>query len=299
MDASGRGESAIGATAYVTLEPCCHFGRTPPCTDALLKAGIKRAVVGIRDRNPRVAGGGIAILRAGGVEVAEGILENACLCLHAPFFKSIRTGLPWVMLKLALGSDNGIGPAGARTNITGAQTQNLAHALRRACDGILVGRNTVEIDDPQLTDRWPFPVPPHRTFRRIVLDSRGKLGQGFRVCQKEAGHSTLRAITVKAEPIDGAEDLRLPPGPGGCSLQHMLHELTLRGVTRLLAEGGPRVAMQLLNADLVDVVHIFRSAEPAGGSIVSLNMEKFGSAPRLVDFDGGKWEIWNKPIIVA
>lgn len=298
-EASSHGETTIGAAAYVTLEPCCHFGLTPPCTDALLQAGIKKVVIGIKDRNPRVAGGGIATLRASGVEVIEGVLENACFRLHAPFFKTIQTGLPWVMLKLALGSDSGIGPIGARTNITGANVQKLAHSLRRACDGILVGRNTVESDDPQLTDRWPMPTLPHRMFRRIVLDSQGKLSHGHRVWQKECGHLTLRALTTGAAPINGAEDLRLPPGPGGCSLRHLLHELTLRGVSRLLVEGGPTLAMQLLNDDLVDVVHIFRSTKPVGGSIVALNMDKFRTAPILVDFDGGIWEIWDKPINVA
>ncbi|HJW08517.1 MAG TPA: bifunctional diaminohydroxyphosphoribosylaminopyrimidine deaminase/5-amino-6-(5-phosphoribosylamino)uracil reductase RibD, partial [Holophagaceae bacterium] len=104
-DAEARGEDTRGATAYVTLEPCCHHGRTPPCTEALIQAGIARVVIGVRDPNPRVDGGGLAILRAHGVTVAEGVLGAECGRFHAPFFKLIRSGLPWVSLKLALGAD--------------------------------------------------------------------------------------------------------------------------------------------------------------------------------------------------
>jgi len=302
IDAKAHGESTIGATAYVTLEPCCHFGRTPPCTDALLQAGIKKVVVGVQDRNPRVAGGGLAVLCANGIEVVEDVLGNVCAHLHAPFFKSIQTGLPWVMLKLALGSDNGIGStgsAGVTTNITTPETQRLAHALRRVCDGILVGRNTVAVDNPQLTDRWFEPTEPHRVFRRIVLDSRGALSSDCRVWQNVCGHLSIRVLTEEADPIEGVEDLRLPPGSGGCSLRHMLHELTLRGVCRLLVEGGATLASRMLQNDLVDVLHIFRSNKPVGGSIVTLNVGSFVSPSSLVQFDGGVWEIWYKKIGVA
>ena len=294
QDAELRGEPVRGATAYVTLEPCCHFGCTPPCTDALLRTGVKKVVVGVRDPNPRVSGGGLAILSANGVEVIEGVLGDVCTRLHAPFFKSIQSGLPWIILKLALGADNGIGPTGVRTNITTPETQRLAHALRRACDGILAGRNTVAVDDPQLTDRWYEPAAPYRVFRRIVLDSRGSLNPNRRVWQNEDGHSTLRILTEAAAPIEGIEDLRLPPGSGGCNLRHLLHELTLRGVCRLLVEGGPTLALQMLKDDLVDVLHVFRGAKPANGSIVTLDTGKLGLPSMLARFDGGVWEVWNR-----
>jgi diaminohydroxyphosphoribosylaminopyrimidine deaminase/5-amino-6-(5-phosphoribosylamino)uracil reductase len=248
-------------------------------------------VVGVRDRNPRVVGGGLTILSANGVEVLEGVLGNVCAHLHAPFFKSIQTGLPWVMLKLALGSDNGIGSTDVTTNITTPETQRLVHALRRVCDGILVGRNTVAVDNPQLTDRWFEPTESHRVFRRIVLDSRGSLNPDCRVWRNASGHLSMRVLTEEAEPIEGVEDIRLPPGPGGCSLRHMLHELTLSGVCRLLVEGGATLASQLLQNDLVDVLHIFRGAKPVGGSIVKLNAGAFGSPTRFVQFDGGVWEV--------
>jgi len=289
-DAERNGEAVRGATAYVTLEPCCHFGRTPPCTDALLRAGVKRVAVGVRDQNPRVAGGGMAILGAGGVEVVEGVLGDACARLHAPFFRLVAKGLPWVALKLAIGADDGIGPAGARTNITAPEVQGLAHSLRRASDGILVGRNTVEVDDPRLTDRWPAPAEPHRVFTRIVLDSRGSLDPNRRVWQSAEGHAALRALTEDAPRIEGVEDLRLPPGPGGCSLRHLLRESALKGICRLLVEGGPTLAAQMLKEDLVDVLHVFRSDRAAGGQTVALDAGRFGRRSACASFDGGCWE---------
>jgi diaminohydroxyphosphoribosylaminopyrimidine deaminase/5-amino-6-(5-phosphoribosylamino)uracil reductase len=290
-DAARNGEATKGATAYVTLEPCCHYGRTPPCTDALLRAGVAKVVVGVRDQNPKVAGGGVAILGAGGVEVVEGVLGDACTRLHAPFFKLVATGLPWVVLKLALGADGGVGPKGARTIITAPEIQRLAHALRRVSDGILVGRGTIEIDNPQLTDRWPAPLELHRVFRRIVLDSRGSLDPGRRVWQSAKGHSTLRAITQDAPPIEGVEDMRLPPGSSGeCSLRHLLHEAALKGVCRLLAEGGPTLAAQLLAEGLVDILHVFRSDRPVGGQAVALGAAWLGKRTICASFDGGHWE---------
>jgi len=294
QDAEEHGESAMGATAYVTLEPCNHFGRTPPCTDALLRAGVKKVLVGVRDRNTGVSGGGMEVLCANGVEVVEGILGNVCAHLHAPYFKSIQTGFPWVILKLALGSDNGIGSNGVTTNITTPETQRLAHALRRVCDGILVGRNTVAVDNPQLTDRWFEPPEPHRMFRRIVLDSRGSLNPDCLVWRNECGHLSMRVLTEVAEPIEGVEDLCLPSASRGCNLRHLLQELTVRGVCRLLVEGGATLASQMIQNDLADVLHIFHGTKPAGGSIVKLNVSSFGSPSSLVQFDGGVWEIWYK-----
>ncbi|MCL1893273.1 MAG: bifunctional diaminohydroxyphosphoribosylaminopyrimidine deaminase/5-amino-6-(5-phosphoribosylamino)uracil reductase RibD [Holophagaceae bacterium] len=299
QDANFRGESTSGATAYITLEPCCHTGKTPPCTSAIIQSNIRRVVVGARDINPRVAGGGIAILRAKGIEVSEGVLGSTCAQLHAPFFKSMRTGLPWVMLKLALGSDSGIGKKGMKTNVTPPEVQGYAHALRRVCDGILVGRNTVAIDNPQLTDRWPKPTQPYRVFRRIVLDSHGSLSPDCRVWQFAEGHSAIRVLTEGAPPIDGVEDLRLPPSSKGCNLHHLLHELSLKGISRLLVEGGHTLASELLDADLVDVLHIFYSTKPAGGEPVILNTCKFDLHVGTLHFEDGYWQICQKNCNVA
>ena len=297
MDAEAKGNDVSGATAYVTLEPCCHHGRTPPCTDALLQAGISSVVVGVRDSNPRVDGGGIAILRAAGLEVKEGILFEACSRFHAPFFKLIQTGLPWVSLKLALGSDGAIGPEGETTPVTPFSIQSLAHALRRAADAILVGRGTIEQDDPQLTDRWPTPVAAHRRFYRVVLDPLGKLGPEKKVWRPFQGQPALRILVGEAAPLRGVEDLHIPPASAGigCSLRHLLHELSSRGVGRVLVEGGAKTAQAFLEAGFVDEIHLFRSTKPAGGVIINLDgisgWSLMTEIPWTAGEQAGTWDI--------
>jgi diaminohydroxyphosphoribosylaminopyrimidine deaminase/5-amino-6-(5-phosphoribosylamino)uracil reductase len=290
-DAESRDEDLRGATAYVTLEPCCYQGRTPPCTSALIRAGVVRVVVGVRDPNPRVDGGGMAILQAKGIEIREGVLGEACARFHAPFFKLIHTGLPWVMLKLALGSDGATGPEGRSTQVTTPEIQQLAHALRRASEAIVVGRWTVQVDDPMLTDRWHAPTAPHRLALRVVLDSHGQLAEDRKVWQPVAGQPVLRAVVEDLPSLRGVEDLRLPPGQGGCSLRHLLHELAARGVGRVLFEGGGLLAQGLLEQGLVDEFHRFSSDAPAGGDPVRLDVS---SLPRLraqVEFKGGRWDV--------
>ena len=292
-DAEIRGESVQGATAYVTLEPCCHHGRTPPCTEALLQAGVARVVVGVRDPNPRVDGGGLAILRAHGVAVAEGVLGEACARFHAPFFKAIRTGLPWVSLKLALGSDGALGPEGERTQVSPPEVQRLAHALRRASEAILIGRGTAAVDDPQLTDRWPEPTPAHRRYRRVVLDPKGQLPPTLKVWQPIQGQPALRALCAEAPPLRGVEDLLLPPDARGCSLRHLLHELAAQGVGRVLVEGGAALARAFLQQGLVDEWHRFQMDRPAGGPAPQLPLPAAWALRARAAFPGGTWDVWR------
>lgn len=292
-DAEGRGEDPKGATAYVTLEPCCHQGRTGPCTLALIQAGITRVVVGVRDPNPRVDGGGLAILRAQGLTVEEGLLGEACHRFHAPFFKLIRTGLPWVTLKLALGSDGALGPAGQTTPVTPPEIQRLAHALRRASEAIVVGRHTIEVDDPQLTDRWSAPTAPHRSFARVVMDEGGQIPASARVWAPVAGQPVFRAVIGDPVPLRGVEDLHLPPDGRGCSLRHLLHELAARGVGRVLVEGGGTLARAFLDLGLVDEFHRFQSDAPAGGSPVLLALPGSWRCRATGTWPTGHWEIWR------
>jgi len=292
-DAEARGEDPRGATAYVTLEPCCHQGRTGPCTQALIQAGITRVVVGVRDPNPRVDGGGLAILRAQGLAVEEGLLGEACARFHAPFFKLIRTGLPWVTLKLALGSDGALGPAGQTTAVTPPGVQRLAHALRRASEAIVVGRHTIEVDDPQLTDRWPAPTAPHRSFARVVMDEGGQLPASARAWVPVAGQPAFRAVTGDPVPLRGVEDLHLPPEGRGCSLRHLLHELAARGASRVLVEGGGTLARAFLDLGLVDEFHRFQSAAPAGGSPVPLALPDAWRCRATGAWPTGRWEVWR------
>ncbi len=292
-DAEARGEDPKGATAYVTLEPCCHQGRTGPCTLALIQAGIARVVVGVRDPNPRVDGGGLAILRAQGLAVEEGLLGEACARFHAPFFKLIRTGLPWVTLKLALGSDGALGPAGQTTPVTPPEVQRLAHALRRASEAIVVGRHTIEVDDPQLTDRWSAPTAPHRSFARVVMDEGGHLPATARIWSPVAGQPAFRAVIGDPVPLRGVEDLHLPPDGRGCSLRHLLHELAARGVGRVLVEGGGTLARAFLDLGLVDEFHRFQSAAPAGGSPVLLTLPESWRCRGAAPWPTGRWEVWR------
>lgn len=292
-DAEARGEDPKGADAFVTLEPCCHHGRTGPCTLALIQAGVARVVVGVRDPNPRVDGGGLAILRAHGIAVEEGTLGEACTRFHAPFFKLIRTGLPWVTLKLALGSDGSLGPIGKATQVTPPEVQKLAHALRRAAEAIVVGRHTIEVDDPQLTDRWPASTAPHRSFARVVLDEDGLLPASARVWIPVAGQPVFRAVTGEPAPLRGVEDLHLPPEGRGCSLRHLLYELAALGVGRVLVEGGGTLAGGFLAQGLVDEFHRFQSDAPAAGPALLLPIPtswRMGVAAR---WPTGRWEVWR------
>jgi diaminohydroxyphosphoribosylaminopyrimidine deaminase/5-amino-6-(5-phosphoribosylamino)uracil reductase len=292
-DAEARGDDPKGSTAFVTLEPCCHQGRTGPCTHALIQAGVTRVVVGVRDPNPRVDGGGLAILRAQGLAVEEGVLGEACARFHAPFFKHIHSGLPWVTLKLALGSDGSLGPVGKTTQVTPPEVQRLAHALRRAAEAIVVGRHTIEVDDPQLTDRWPAPTAPHRSFARVVLDEGGQIPATARVWTPVAGQPAFRAVTGEPVPLRGVEDLHLPPEGRGCSLRHLLHELTARGVGRVLVEGGGTLACAFLAQGLVDEFHRFQSQAPAGGPGLVLPLPVTWSRVTSAHWPSGRWEVWR------
>ncbi len=260
---------------------------------ALLQAGIVRVVVGVKDPNPRVDGGGLAILRAQGIVVQEGLLGEACGRFHAPFFKHIRTGLPWVSLKLALGSDGSLGPLGRTTQVTPPEVQRLAHALRRASEAIVVGRHTIEVDDPQLTDRWPAPSAPHRTLARVVMDEAGLVPATARVWIPVAGQPVFRAVTGDPSPLKGVEDLDLPPEGRGCSLRHLLYELAARGVGRVLVEGGATLANGFLTQGLVDEFHRFQSDAPALGPRTELALPATWQLATAARWPSGRWEVWR------
>src|SRR5436309_2908852 len=184
---SAAGEAARGATLYVTLEPCCHHGKTPPCTDAVLKAGVARVVVAMADPFPKVSGGGLAILRAAGVEVHVGLCEPEARELNAPYLKLLRTGRPWVHAKWAMTLDGKIATrTGDSKWISGEESRRRVHELRGRMDAILVGRGTVVADDPLLTAR---PAGP-RVAARVVVSASGELPER---CQLRA---TAREVPV-------------------------------------------------------------------------------------------------------
>jgi diaminohydroxyphosphoribosylaminopyrimidine deaminase/5-amino-6-(5-phosphoribosylamino)uracil reductase len=252
-------EAARGATAYVTLEPCSHHGRTPPCCEALAEAGIARVVMAMRDPDPRVNGRGLAMLRGGGIVVEEGLLEAEARALNAGFFRRIQAGMPVVTLKLASTLDGRIATASGESRwITGAAARREVHALRARHDAILVGSGTVLADDPDLTCR--IPGMERVPMLRVVADARLRTPPTARLVQGAQAAPVL-IITAPGHPpaaqapfiAAGADIVTVPAhAAGGLDLPSLLRALGRRGVTRVLAEGGAGLAAALLRQGLVD-----------------------------------------------
>lgn len=260
------GDAARGATCYVTLEPCSHQGRTGPCCVALAEAGVRRVVIGLLDPNPRVAGRGVAMLQASGVEVRSGVREDLCSALHAGHVSRLTRGRPLVVLKLAVSRDGFIGRRGAgQIAITGDDVFRRVHVLRAECDGILVGIGTALADDPMLSCRLPGLT--HRSPVRIVLDTNARLPLESRLV-KSAGDIPLWllvAADAEVEKVDalsaaGCTVIRLARAKGEpIDPRTAVRALGQRGITKLMVEGGSAVARAFLDADLADEVIISQS----------------------------------------
>ena len=255
------GMRAPGATMYVTLEPCCHHGRTPPCTDAILASGISRVVVGTVDPFPLVAGKGIARLREGGIEVTVGVREVECRTLNLGFLRVTTGGLPEVTLKAGMSLDGRIADAsGASRWVTGPAARADGHRLRDTHDAVLVGIGTVLADDCALTTRREG----GRDAVPVVLDTNLRIPATAKVL-----HAGRRAVIVCAEdaaPRDLPADLvRVPRGAGGVDLVAALRALGARGLHRVLVEGGGHVHRALLDAGLVDRMELYVNARLLGG----------------------------------
>lgn len=258
------GVAARGATAYVTLEPCAHHGRTPPCAEALARAGVVQVVAAVEDPDPRVSGGGFAILRQAGISVATGLGREDARSDLAGFLTRIVNKRPYVLLKLALSADGKIAESvGERTAITGPQVKARTHLLRAEADAILVGLGTVLADDPDLTCR--LPGLEGRSPIRVVADSRGAIPPGSHLV-RTAGKVPLWLLSLADTPAPlGVEILVCAPGAGGgVDLVDGLARLAARGVNRVLAEGGARLARGLIEAGLVDELQLFRSPKVLG-----------------------------------
>lgn len=250
------GAQAAGATAWVTLEPCAHHGRTPPCCDALVAAGIARVVVALQDPFPLVAGAGIARLRAAGIEVvmAEGATVHAAHELNIGFFSRVQRGRPWVRLKVAASLDGRTAlPNGASQWITGAEARADGHAWRRRASAVLTGVGTVLADDPRLDVRL---VPTPRQPLRVVLDSAWRTPPAARVLQPPGGALVIGVDGGNPAPLAaaGAEVLALPAAHGRVPLAGTLEALAARGVNELHVEAGAVLNGALLQAGLVDEV---------------------------------------------
>lgn len=266
------GSLATGATAYVTLEPCSHHGQTPPCAEALIKAGIARAVVAIEDPDPRVSGRGIAMMKQAGIEVETGLCAAEARELNAGFFLRITANRPLVTWKVASTLDGRIAThRGDSQWITGETARNLSHGLRAAHDAVIVGVGTVLADDPVLTCR--LPGLSARSPVRVVIDSRMHLPLTSRLVMT-ARHTPTWLVALKG--TDGARgqafaDLGIevievePTEEGTLDLKKSLEALAERGITRALLEGGSRVAGAFLRAGLVDRIAWFRAPRLIGG----------------------------------
>lgn len=256
------GDRARGATMYVTLEPCCTWGKTPPCTDAIIDAGVARVVTPILDPNPSVNGRGVDALRRAGIDVDVGVLSSQAEALNAPYLKFRRTGYPFVRLKLAVSLDGRVGaPHGPRW-ISCEESRELVHAMRAEADCVMVGIGTVLEDDPLLTDRRPG--DGRRQPSRLVVDSRLRLSPDAALVADAASIPTAVACGPAADPSRASElegravaVWRCPEGPAGLDLAAVLREAAGRGLLDLLCEGGPRLATSLLRERLVDAVAVF------------------------------------------
>jgi diaminohydroxyphosphoribosylaminopyrimidine deaminase/5-amino-6-(5-phosphoribosylamino)uracil reductase len=255
------GKAAKGATLYTTLEPCNHQGRTPPCTEAILGAGVRRVVIGSDDPNPSVEGGGIRRLRSGGVQVARGVLRAETDRLNRAWFFFVTQGRPYVTLKVAMSADGKLAAAdGSSRWISSAQSRKRGHLLRAEADAVLVGAGTVKSDNPRLTAR----LPGARSPLRVILDGRSSSLPRSRALRPPALLLTTRD---HPERYPGVMVERLPPRrgrPGELDLGMVLQALARREVVSLLVEGGAQVLTQFIELDLWNRLFIFLAPKLLG-----------------------------------
>lgn len=283
------GALAKGATAYVTLEPCDHHGKTGPCSDALVEAGVARVVGAIEDPDPRVCGAGFKTLREAGVDVVEGVLSEEAGRLNRGYLLRVTAGRPLFTLKTATTLDGRIAADGGKSKwITGPSARRRGHRMRDSHDAVMTGMGTVLADDPELTCR--LPGLPVRAPVRVVLDSRGRLPAGSRLVQS-AESAPLWVVTAAPDALPeairkAAEIVEAPAGPDGrLDLVAVAALLAEKGLTRVLAEGGGELAASLLKADLVDRIAWFRAPGIMGGeglaAVAGLPVAAPDGAPRF------------------
>lgn len=305
------GDAARGATAYITLEPCSHHGKTPPCADALVEAGIARVVAATGDPDPRVSGQGIAKLQAAGIAVETGLLGEEADAINAGFFLRVRDGRPLVTLKIATSLDGRIAThRGESRWITGEASRARAHAMRASHDAILVGSGTAIADDPMLDVR----LPGYETERRVrvVVDGRLRVPLTARIVRTAREYPTWFVVRSDVEPARakvladcGVELVYLPPDAGGnLAPADIAKALGTRGLTRVLLEGGSRLAGAFLQAGLVDRLARFGAGIVLGGdgvpALSAFGVDRLADAPRfyrLESLECGEdiLETWARP----
>jgi diaminohydroxyphosphoribosylaminopyrimidine deaminase / 5-amino-6-(5-phosphoribosylamino)uracil reductase len=269
------GTDLTGATLYVSLEPCCHQGRTPPCTDAIRQAGIERVVVASEDPSEHASGRGLGILRDEGIEVvvADGELASRARLLNQPFRKHARTGRPWVLFKSAMTLDGKVATRGGDSKwISGEESRRLAHQWRAWCDAVAVGIGTALADDPQLTARISLPEHPVRQPRRVVFDSLARLPLSSKLV-RDARQVPLTVVVSRAAPRTATDalathgaDVIVATGENETArVRSALDQLGAEGIGSILLEGGPHLAGAFLDAGEVDEMRLFLAPMVLGG----------------------------------
>lgn len=281
------GSRARGATAYVSLEPCAHHGKTPPCAQALIDAGITRVVGALEDPDPRVSGAGYAMLKAAGIVVRTNVLANTAAEANAGFFSRIQRARPLVTLKLATTLDGKIALTGGESRwITGERARAHTHLMRAQHDAVMVGIGTALADDPELTCR--LPGLDASSLVRIVVDTKGRLTLASKLARTAATQpvwllvsnaadtSVLQAASVKIIPLPGDDN--------GVDLSAAMKALAAEGLTRVMVEGGATLATALLKANLVDRLLWYRAPSLMGEgtpAVASLGLSRLGDMPRF------------------
>ncbi len=288
------GEKARGATLYANLEPCSHQGRTPPCVDAIIQAGIKRVVVAMADPNPLVSGAGIHRLREAGIKVRMGVLEEKARRLNEVFLKYITTKTPFLAVKMAMTLDGKIATKNGKSRwITGPKARQFVHRLRSSVDGIVVGINTLLKDDPLLNVR--LGGENNKNPARIIVDSTGALPLESRVVKSATDIKTILVTTelapdnkLKSLKSTGVETIVLPAKDGHVDLQAMMRVLGEREISFLVAEGGGILNYSFLSENLIDKIYFFIAPLLIGGKDAPTPLEGEGVA-ELVD----AWKVEN------
>lgn len=267
------GEQAAGATVYATLEPCCHHGKTPPCTQALIRAGVAHVVIAMQDPHPQVDGGGIAELEAAGIRCQVGVLGDHARRLLAPYRKLVTTGRPWIIAKWAMSLDGKIATADRDSRwISSEASRAVVHQLRGRVDAVMIGSGTARADDPLLTARPAERADLKRVATRIVVDSAASLAVKSRLVQTAADVPVLVAAAADA-PRDACDRLMAAgvevfpcAGPDHAErIDSLLAELGRRRMTNVLVEGGGRLLGTLFDMTAVDEVHVFIAPKIIGG----------------------------------
>lgn len=305
------GELARGATAYVTLEPCSHHGRTPPCADALVNAGLARVVAAMQDPNPEVAGRGLQRLQQAGIATDSGVLENEARLLNQGFLKRMEHGMPFVRVKLAMSLDGRTAMASGESQwITGPDARSAVQRLRAQASVVLTGADTVLADDARLTvraaelglDAEQTALALSRPPLRVLID--GRLRVPLEAAFFKAGPALVATcVAVEEQYANGPECLIVPGAEGQVDLRQLLVELAARGVNEVLVEAGPRLAGAFAQQGLVDEYQIFMAGKFLGSSarpLLDWPLAKMKDAPALkiteIRAVGDDWRVTAIPV---